>query len=362
MDAELDRGLARWESMLSTFRIRVTAEPGNRDSLLTKLLEQGQSESEAFSAALDRLDGAQTTLEEDLDRAWRALSAVFSAAMRRAEAEQDHDALRSLRWQRVAERRKGDALREQLRRSVRRVAVEARADAARACHAAAALDWAQPFPCGACGAAIPVGAVHAPMEFRCWSCGEISRVGPSPATRAYLRPERIEALAEEAHFAALLELDGARRDYAAWLHPVTEDYEGFQRTARRTWMGWADTLLALHPGWDAVRAREEASRRLQETLGPWQSEPARERRQVLSRGSTLLRKGEQRAVLDLAHGSREGAARFLDDLSVCLHEHEDRGAAWQCLALAHHVARIPAERDTWMRGRISELDEALRTR
>ena len=362
MDAELDRALARWESALGTLRIRVSAEPANRDATLTRLIEAGESESEAFSSALGRLEEAQNTLEEDLDRAWRVVSAAFSDAMSAAEARQDADALRSLRWQRVAERRKGDALREQLGRSVRRIVVEARADAARACHAAAARDWETPATCGSCGAPLEVGAVYEPTSFRCGRCNAVTEVMPSPATQAYLRPARIESLAEEAHFPDLLEMEAARRQYAGWLHPITADFEAFEQLARRTWMGWADTLLALHPGWTPLRAREEGSRRLEKTLGPWQSDSATERREVLARGSALLRQGDQRGVLDLAHSRREGAARFLDDLSVCLHEHEDRGAAWQCLALAHHVARIPTERDSWMRERIGELDEALRTR
>ena len=57
-----------------------------------------------------------------------------------------------------------------------------------------------------------------------------------------------------------------------------------------------------------------------------------------------------------------GASRFIEDVCVCLHEHDDRTSAWHGLALLHHVRRIAEDRDAWMRRRISEFDESLRTR
>lgn len=362
MDAELDRALPRWEAFLASARHRTATLPADLDAELSTLITKGLHASPAFDEVMAKLDRSQTALEDDLDHAWRELSAAFATTMSHAEASGDADALRSLRWQRTAERRKADALREQLSVAVRKVSIEARADAARASHADAAADWAERVRCTSCGAPIEVGAVFETTDFRCGACGARTRVEPSEATRAYLRAERIEAIADEAVMDDLFALDQARRRYTGWLHPLDDDFQRFESVAKRTWMGWAEFLLPLHPAWDAVRARREAIRRVDETLGPWRADSARERREVLTRGCALIREGKQREALDLAHASRAGAARFLDDLSVCLHEHEDRGAAWQCLALTHHVARVPEDRDAWMRRRIAELDEALRTR
>lgn len=362
MSTDLPTALSRWEALLAAARHKVRAVPEDGDAQLTALITEGLHASASFADALARLDRAVDAVEDELDAGWRGLSAAFEQAMSTAEQAGDPDEVRRLRWQRAGERRKADSLRQELGHAARKVSIEARADAARALHAEAAAAWIQPRSCGECGAPLEVGAVYETTDFRCGHCNKRTRIEPDSATRAYLADGCIDALAEERALDELVELEKARRTYTAWLHPLDEDYRAFEAVARRTWTQWTDALSPLHPGWDEARARREAAARLDDTLAPWRSDAARDRRDLLSRGARMLREGKQREVLDLAHAQPGGAGRLLDDLSVCLHEHEDRAAAWQCLALAHHTNRVAEDRDAWMRRRIGELDEALRTR
>jgi len=336
--------------------------PQAADGQLTALITEGLHASSSFAEALGDLDRQVDALEDELDAGWRAASAAFEQAMSAAERAGDPDEVRRLRWQRAGERRRADGIRQELAHAARRVAIEARADAARALHAEAASGWLEPRSCGGCGAPLEVGAVFSPTEFLCRHCGERTRVEPTAETERYLADGAVDALADEAALDDLVELEKARRRYTAWLHPINDDFAAFEAVTRQTWTRWADALAPLHPGWDDARARREAARRIDETLAPWRSDAARERRELVSAGSALLRDGKQREALDLAHAQPGGAGRLLEDLSASLHEHEDRTAAWQCLALVHHASRVPDDREGWMRRRISELDEALRTR
>jgi hypothetical protein len=362
MSIDLPTALAHWESLLANAAQRGHALPQDADNALTTLIRDGQQTAPGFNLALGDLDRRVDGIEDELDAGWRDLSAVFEQAMSAAQVAGDGDEVRRLRWQRAGERRKADTLRQELAHAAQKVLVEARADAGRALHAAAARAWASPQACSACSAPIDVGAVYETTDFLCPRCRTRNRVEPSTEALAYLADDRVGALADEAVLDQLVGLEQARRRFTAWLHPLDDDFAAFETVARETWTKWAEALEPLHPGWDEARARREAARRLDETLAPWRSDSARDRRALLTRGCAQLRSGNQRETLDLAHAQPGGAVRLLEDLSVCLHEHEDRTVAWQCLALVHHAGRVTEDRDVWMRRRISELDEALCTR
>lgn len=358
----LEAALSGWASQLAAARQEAADLPANADKRLTAMILAGRHDSSGFDAELRRLDEAVATLEDRLEAGWRALSGAFDAAMRAADERGDGEEVRRLRWQRAEERRRGEALRQKLQQAARKVDVEARADAARALHAEAAALWDSAAHCSACGASFPTGAVFEPTDFRCPSCGQVHRAEPDETTRAYLAEDRVGAIAEESVLDELLAVETARRSYTGWLHPVEDDFVSFERTVKKAWNRWADAVAPLHPGWDEARARREAAARVDRTLGPWRNDAARDRRQLVTRGFRLLKEGRQREALDLAHASNMGASRFIEDVCVCLHEHDDRTSAWHGLALLHHVRRIAEDRDAWMRRRISEFDEALRTR
>ena len=362
MATDLPAAIHRWEARLSDVSQRVGAIPSDADGRFTQLIEGGRFREPDFDDALRDLDAQVTLLEDELDQAWTELTATFEQAMSRADLAQDPEEVRRLRWQRASERRRVEALRRSFEAAARRIEVEARADAARALHKLAVQEWSLPQSCSGCARELRVGAIFQTCDFKCPACGARSRVEPGPATRAYLDDSRVGALAEEAVLDDLVALEEARRRYTGWMHPLDEDYAAFEEVAKTTWTRWAEAFAPLHPAWDEANARRESARRIDETLGPWRSDAARERRGLLSRGVALVRSGNQRDVMELANAQQRGAVRLLEDLANCLHEHEDRGGAWQCLALLHHLSRMTEDRDTWMRRRIAELDEALRTR
>ena len=210
--------------------------------------------------------------------------------------------------------------------------------------------------CSACGASFPTGVLRA-HRLRCPSCGQVHRAEPDG--HAYLAEDRVGAIAESV-LDELLAVETARRSYTGWLHPVEDDFVSFERTVKKAWNRWADAVAPCAAGTRRGRAARCRAGRphagpLAERRGPG-SAPAGDPRLPPAQGGPAARGPRPRPR------SNMGASRFIEDVCVCLHEHDDRTSAWHGLALLHHVRRIAEDRDAWMRRRISEFDESLRTR
>ena len=140
------------------------------------------------------------------------------------------------------------------------------------------------------------------------------------------------------------------------------DYEVLE-TAARTWLAeWADVRVRLLPPGGEAKELARLDERIAAELRGVDDAASRLLRVRMGVAMKLAAAGDMAGVLQFAKSEQVEASEFVGQLCTCLHEHGNRGAAWQALALLHHVTRQPAERDAWMQQQLMALDDQLRTR
>lgn len=270
---------------------------------------------------------------------------------------------RHLRWRVAEARRSGETLARSLEQRSDEALIRARAAAARAAFLRAAAEWSAARPCPECNEPFQTGGLTERAAFRCAACGAVHVQDPGPATLDWISDGGpMEAICDEDAATALAGVSAALHTFRAINEPTVEDHAALATTARSTWLRWLDQLRRLRPWIDDAQIEDELKRRLDHTLAETTHTLAVAARKRRSEGVRLAKAGDVNAVVEWVQRTEGDAADLVGQLVACLHEHGDRAEAWQILALEHHVAQIPEDRDGWMRRRLGDLDDALATR
>ena len=178
-------------------------------------------------------------------------------------------------------------------------------------------------------------------------------VAPRPQPVAPRRPDGVVG-----RFA----LHEARRTYDGYANPTEADFEVL-KTAARTWLDeWTQVRARHHPLLSEEEREADRERRLVSELRAVSDDAMQIERRRMGAAMRHAAAGDMGAILALAVAERVEAGPLVERISVCLHEHGNRDAAWQTLALLHHVQAVPDERTAWMQAQLMSLDDALRTR
>ncbi len=355
--SDIQAALGKWETGRRAARQRFDEACTELDRILATPIRAGLDDPDRWRKTVENSDRRLGELRRGVEDAWAPLEQAFAEAH---EAAPDDGARRRLRYQQAEQRARRDQVLQYIHKEGRTLMAARRADAARVLHTAASLEWGRTRPCPRCGAGVEVGAVATPTDFACAGCGHVAAFGPGPATTRYL--EALAAIADEQTLEHQVALDEARRTFRGYAHPTEGDFEVLTSAARAWLDAWTGVVQDLHPQLPAADRDAEKERRLKEALREHQSEGAVARRRQMGLAMRHAAAGERAEVLQLASDDPRDPGAFLDDLCTCLHEHGNRDAAWQMLALLHHVRQEQAERNGWMQQRLMSLDDQLRTR
>lgn len=355
--SDIQAALSRWESGRRAARQRFDEACTELDRILATPIRAGLGDAARWKKTVENSERRLGELRRGLEDAWAPLERAFADAR---DAAPDDGARRRLRYQEAEQRARRDQLLHYMQKEGRALMAARASDAARVLHTAASLEWGRPRPCARCGHGIPVGAVATPTDFACGNCGHVAAFGPGPATTRYL--EALHAIADEQTLEHQVAVDDARRTFIGYAHPTAGDFEVLT-SAVRAWLDtWSGVVSDLHPQLTDAERDAERERRLREALREHQADGEAEARQRMGLAMRHAAAGERAEVLQLAADDPRDPGAFLDDLCTCLHEHGNRDAAWQMLALLHHVRQEPAERNGWMQQQLMSLDDQLRTR
>lgn len=355
---ELATALQRWESGRRAARQRFDESVGELDRILAQPILDGLPDAERWRRTVDNSERRLGELRRGLEDAWSPLERAVQVALEAAEGDPQQG--RRLQYQLAEQRKRRDQLLVYMGREGRALMAARRSDAARALFAQARLEWAQARPCGRCGAEIQVGAVAEPTDFTCAACGHTAPFGPGAATARYVAT--LDALCDEQTLEAWSAYQEARRTFDGYAWPTESDFDVLE-TAARTWLReWVGVRKRLLPLGEALDAEAEVERRVGPELRAVNGDTARAERTRMGDAMKLAAAGDMAGVLELAESVGVEPAEFVGRLCRCLHEHGNRDAAWQSLALLHHVTGESAERNAWMQQRLMALDDQLRTR
>ena len=355
---ELANALQRWESGRRAARQRFDEAVGELDRILAQPIVDGLRDAERWTRTVENSERRLGELRRGLEDAWAQLEHAVQVATEATGGDAQQG--RRLQYQLAEQRKRRDQLVVYMAREGRALMAARRSDAARALFARARLEWAQPRPCGRCGEDIDVGAVAEPTDFACAACGHAAPFGPGPATAGYIAA--LDALGDEQTLESWTAYQDARRTFDSYAWPTEGDYDVLE-TAARTWLiEWVGVRMRLLPMADGLDESAELARRLGLELRAVDGDVARAGRARMGAAMRSAAAGDMASVLELAETEGVEAADFVGSLCHCLHEHGNRDAAWQSLALLHHVTGEAAERNAWMQRRLMSLDDQLRTR
>lgn len=355
---ELASALQRWESGRRAARQRFDESVGELDRILGQPIVDGLPDAERWSRTVENSERRLGELRRGLEDAWLPLERTVQVAMEATAGDPQQG--RRLQYQLAEQRKRRDQLMVYMAREGRALMAARRSDAARALFSEARLEWARPRPCGRCGAEIEVGAVAAPTDFACAACGHAAPFGPGAATARYV--EALDAIADEQTLESWTAYQDARRTFDGYAWPTEGDHDVLE-TAARTWLReWVGVRSRLLPLGEELDDAEEVERRLVAELRGVNADAARAERARMGAAMRLAASGDMAGVLALAESEGLDATEFVGCLCRCLHEHGNRDAAWQALALLHHVTGEATERNGWMQQRLMSLDDQLRTR
>ena len=355
---ELATALQRWETGRRAARQRFDESVGELDRILSKPIQEGVPDADRWARSIENAERRLGELRRGLEDAWSPLERAVTGALEATDA--DPQQARRLQYQVAEQRKRRDQLLVYMAREGRALIAARRSDAARALFAQARLEWSKPRACGRCSAPIDVGAVGEPTDFTCGTCGHTAPFGPGAATARYIA--ELDAVCDEQTLESWSAFQAARRTYDGYAWPTESDFEVVE-TAARTWLSeWVGVRKRLLPLGDDVDEDEETNRRVGAALRLMNADGAREERTRMGSAMRLAAAGDMAAVLSLVTDEQMEPAEFVGRLCSCLHEHGNRDAAWQSLALLHHVTGESEERNAWMQQRLMALDDQLRTR
>jgi hypothetical protein len=358
--ADTSHALADWQTALARARDAFAAWKQDLQRSVGPFQTPEDPSGPGLDDAITDAEAQLTAILDGLRVAHRKLMATYDTAV----AGQPAEAVQRLEWQRAEQTRTLRTQEAQIGDEGQAIITAALAAAARALFEAATREWNQPRACRSCRTPIVVGAVWQPTTFTCEQCGEKTTFEPAPLTERFYDGSSLDAICSEHALDAWRELRTVQRRYDALRHPLPADFDTFL-VAARTWAAaHADLYGELHPAWSAADVAEATEKRAQDAVGEAGSADAAAARDRFAAGSTVAAGGDLGKLMQWAqeHTSAEGMADLVAELSVCVHEHGDRTTAWQVIALQHHVQRVAQDRDTWMRGRLAELDSELRLR
>lgn len=357
-DPALQTALEAWSRHVSELEARTATTLAETGDQLDTLIAQGADGLVPFETAIIEAETKLATLRRDLDAARGDMEHAFGQALLGTQAE----AARSLRWQRFELRKQGVALARSLEERSQRLLVGKQAELARRLFERASEEWNEPRPCRSCGAAIVVGGVWQPTNFTCDACGTVTTVHPAPQTASFYQDGHLAQICAEAALDEWVALQAALDAFRKIAHPTTDDFAPVEAAAQ-TWARAQHELRGkLDPTWDDADVASAAARSAREALADLGDPEPTDERAAMAAGSAVAATGDLGAVLTWARERGDDPAPHVAALAVCLHEHDQRGPAWQVLALQHHVQRVAEDRDAWMRGELARLDEDLRTR
>ncbi len=358
VDPRTAAAVQSWQSSLSTLGGTVDAALAELAAELDGHIAAGADGMAAFEAALIQAETRIAGIRRDIDAARGDLEHAFNEVLPGAAPE----AARALRWQRFEQRKLGIALSWRLEEGGQRMLVAKQAALARALFERASEEWNTPRPCRACGAGIVVGGVWEPTNFTCAACGVVTTVHPGPETAAFYRDGHIAQICAEGALDAWAALQQSIQRFRLIAHPLPDDFAPVEALAT----DWASTTHELRgqldPHWDAARVEAAVAEMARDALAELGDDEPRAARAAMAEGCRIAATGDLGAVLTWARSQDDNPAAPVAALARCLHEHDQRGPAWQVLALQHHVQRVSDDRDAWMRARLAEMDEDLRTR
>jgi hypothetical protein len=357
-DPALQTALEAWSRHVSELEARTATVLAETGAQLDSLIAQGADGVVPFETAIIEAETQLAALRRDLDAARGDLEHAFGQSLEGAPAE----GARALRWQRSELRKQGVALARSLEERTQRLLVGKQAELARRLFERASEEWNEPRPCRSCGGPIVVGGVWQPTNFTCDACGTVTTVHPAPQTASFYRDGHLAQICAEAALDEWIALQSALDSFRKLACPTSEDFEPVEAAAQ----AWARTQHELRgqldPTWGDADVASAVARSAREALADLGDAEPREDRAAMAAGSTIAATGDLGAVLSWARERGDDPAPHVAALAVCLHEHGQRGPAWQVLALQHHVQRVAEDRDGWMRGELARLDEDLRTR
>ena len=358
--SEVSRALDAWQDALARARDDFARWKQHTESSLAGFASGADPAGAGYDDALIQAESALTSLRGQLQAAYRSLATAYTAALSAAPPE----TAQRLAWQQSEQSRTLRTMDAQLNDDGQATLTAAQAAVSRALFEAASHEWNQPRPCPSCGEPVVVGAVWQATTFTCASCGTQATHGPAPLTDRFYGGDALEAICAEQALDAWRALQVARRRYDALLHPLPADHEPVA-TAATTWASELCSLWGeLHPAWDPASVEQHTAARTRAALADTDDEAARARRQRFQAGVDVAATGDLGRIMQWAQdevGPDEMPA-LVAELTECVHEHGDRTAAWQVIALQHHVQQVAQDRDTWMRDRLAELDAAARQR
>jgi hypothetical protein len=331
---------------------------GELDRILAQPILDGLPDADRWTRSVENAERRLGELRRGLEDAWSPLERSVQAALEAAGGDAQQG--RRLQYQLAEQRKRRDQLLVYMAREGRALLAARRSDAARALFAQARLEWSQPRPCGRCGAPVDVGAVAEPTDFACVACGHTAPFGPGAATARYIAA--LDAVCDEQTLESWSAYQEARRTFDGYSWPTESDFDVVE-TAARTWLSeWVAVRSRLLPLGEELDKDAEIERRIGPELRAVNGDAARVERTRMGAAMKLAAAGDMAAVLDLAASEGLEPGEFVGRLCGCLHEHGNRDAAWQSLALLHHVTGESAERNAWMQQRLMALDDQLRTR
>lgn len=358
MSVDLTAAVQTWENARAAARQRFDEACGELDGILARPIRAGLPDPEAWRRAVDNTSRRLGELRRAVEDAWMHLEQAFAAA--REAVAGDPQQLRRLQYKESEQRRRRDQLVRYILQEGRVLLAARQSDAARAFHALATVEWNTSRSCGRCGRAIQVGALAEPTDFSCPSCGHVAAFGPGAATTHYLAA--LEGLADEQTLTAWVAMREARQTFEGYAHPTEADF-GVLMTATRVWLDeWIQVRHQHHPLSSEEDGVADRDRRLMAELRTFSDETLRVERRRMGVAMRHAAAGDMGAILALAESERVDAGALVQRISACLHEHGNRDAAWQTLALLHHIQGVADERAAWMQARLMSLDDDLRTR
>lgn len=356
--ADLATAAQTWQDGLASLSAaldQALAEIGER---LDAHIAAGEAGADPFETELIAAETRLAGLRRELDAARGDLEHAYTNALEAASGE----AARAMRWQRFEQRKSGLALSKRMVEEGQACLVRRQAAAARALFERASEEWNEPRDCRACGAQIVVGGVWEPTNFTCDACGVVTTVHPARQTQAFYANGHLNSICAEAAFDQWVALQNALATFRKLRHPTPADFQPVEAAAA-TWASAVNTLRGeLDPTWTGTEVAAQTAADARDALAELGDDDAQSRRVTMEDGARIAQSGDLGEVLTWARTLEDDPAGPVAQLAVCVHEHEDRGVAWQVLALQHHVQRITDDRDTWMRDKLAELDEDLRTR
>jgi hypothetical protein len=358
MSVDLTAAVQTWESARVAARQRFDEACGELDGILARPIRAGLPDANAWGRAVENASRRLGELRRAVEDAWTPLERAFAAS--REAVAGDPQQLRRLRYKEAEQRRQRDQLVLFIGREGRILLAARQSDAARAFYALASAEWSTSRPCGRCGGAVQVGAVAESTDFSCSSCGHVAAFGPGPATTHYL--SALDGLADEQSLEAWVALHEARRTFDGYAHPTEADFEVLT-TATRGWLDeWTQARRRHHPLVTEEQRVGDRDRRVAAELRSVSGGTLEVERRRMGLAMRHAAAGDMGAILALAESERVDAGGLVRRISACLHEHGNRDAAWQTLALLHHIQGVTDERTAWMQAQLMSLDDDLRTR